>query len=319
MAQPAPNLEALYASGVGVLERAVANKNSRQYKNDKKAGGSGFNEKARADQQARRDREKDGIEKGDPFYVNKRKKENAIRRKNYKKGDLYVNGCLKRKELAAPGSDAAKCAQGLADRGFYVAENFVADDSDEVRRLRAQSLEVTLTGLFQKFDRHGQGADGDGRRNMGFLPNGPVEWVFAFCAATLHRFMDADYIPLLPYILSSDANCEEQAPHADYIRAVSKWGARYPLSFILAIEPGTKFVYWENSTLHHHLEDLRSVKGVKRRVLELKVGDLLIWHGALVHAGAAYRKPNRRLFFYAVPPEIQGILHDGVSPVKAKK
>jgi ectoine hydroxylase-related dioxygenase (phytanoyl-CoA dioxygenase family) len=83
-----------------------------------------------------------------------------------------------------------------------------------------------------------------------------------------------------PVILHSLAGCSQQQWHLDF-KPNSTSGIK-PMSALLALEANTRF---ETQT----------------QTLELDVGDLLVFDGDLVHAGAAYRDDNTRLHAYLYP------------------
>lgn len=94
--------------------------------------------------------------------------------------------------------------------------------------------------------------------------------------------------------IKSRAGCKEQRAHTDYdpkaadFRRSATLG-EHPYSAIFALEKGTSFVvYGPASTATRRT----------RRLVSLERGDLLIFRGDVVHAGAAYRKPNTRVHVY---------------------
>eukprot|EP00899_Mesostigma_viride_P003410 jgi/Mesvir1/1306/Mv20047-RA.1 len=68
--------------------------------------------------------------------------------------------------------------------------------------------------------------------------------------------------------------------------------------------------------LYPGLDNMSSRPDVKKKTLVLEAGDVLVWHGALVHAGAAYKeRDNFRFFFYAPAQGEKGLVKDAVNPV----
>ena len=86
--------------------------------------------------------------------------------------------------------------------------------------------------------------------------------------------------------LHSSAGCAQQAFHTDYEpkRVAAAAGAK-PLGVLAALEAGTRFVTPE-------------------RTYELAPGDIVVFDGDAVHAGAAYASPNTRLHLYVDSPAV---------------
>lgn len=81
-------------------------------------------------------------------------------------------------------------------------------------------------------------------------------------------------------ILSSEPGCKKQAWHTDYdANAVASLRVK-PLGVLLALQDGTRFEEFPNTT---HILDR---------------GDVLIFDGDVVHAGAAYGVGNIRIHAY---------------------
>ena len=86
--------------------------------------------------------------------------------------------------------------------------------------------------------------------------------------------------------LHSSAGCAQQDFHTDYEpKRVAAAGAK-PLGVLAALEVGTRFVTPE-------------------RTYELAPGDVLVFDGDAVHAGAAYARPNTRLHLYVDSPAVR--------------
>lgn len=83
-----------------------------------------------------------------------------------------------------------------------------------------------------------------------------------------------------PVILHSLAGCSQQQWHLDF--QPNPASDTNPMGALLALEANTRFE-------------------TRKRTLELDVGDLLVFDGGLVHAGAAYRDDNTRLHAYLYP------------------
>lgn len=112
------------------------------------------------------------------------------------------------------------------------------------------------------------------------------------------------------YLLYSKPGCGEQAAHADVQPDAS---ADFMVSYILTLENDAQWVSWDHSLVTrsipinddkgvtwHHIQE----RDVKRTVVRMNCGHLLMFHSAHVHAGASYppkKYPNghRRFFFQA--------------------
>lgn len=89
-------------------------------------------------------------------------------------------------------------------------------------------------------------------------------------------------------ILHSTKDCPRQQTHRDYPQ---KWrgggwgsdgGLLFPIGIIVATEDDTAFQICEPG----------------ERTVKLQQGDVLLFHGGLLHAGAEYKKPNTRIHVY---------------------
>lgn len=89
-----------------------------------------------------------------------------------------------------------------------------------------------------------------------------------------------------PVVLHSSAMCEQQQWHYDYNPDVTRTLRVKPLGVILALQDGTKF---ETLTRTH----------------ELSRGDILVFRGDVLHAGAAYEKENTRVHTYLDVPNVK--------------
>lgn len=105
----------------------------------------------------------------------------------------------------------------------------------------------------------------------------------------------ADHIPLsenhiigVCSVLHSDPNCSVQYKHRDF--PVYKFGddhPSFPVGVLIALETGTRLNIYEPEP----------------SVVEMDKGDVLIFHGGLLHAGAAYERSNTRIHMYC---DLQG-------------
>ena len=82
-------------------------------------------------------------------------------------------------------------------------------------------------------------------------------------------------------VLHSRAGCREQPWHTDFDADACARAALKPLGLLWAIEPGTRFL------IHPETH------------IELEMGDVLVFEGGCVHAGAAYPdRANTRVHMY---------------------
>ncbi len=73
-----------------------------------------------------------------------------------------------------------------------------------------------------------------------------------------------------------------------------------PLSVRLGVEPGTRLWIWP-----HGCDTEPAASAAEARApfaLELEVGEMLVWRGDLVHAGASYDRDHVRVHAYVDPP-----------------
>lgn len=95
-------------------------------------------------------------------------------------------------------------------------------------------------------------------------------------------------------ILKSLAGCHEQPAHCDYQRATLNVSDEHmPLAALLAIEPGTMLSVWPKSITGGDMPER-----IERVVLNMDVGDMVVFRGDLVHAGSGYDAENHRLHAY---------------------
>ena len=108
-----------------------------------------------------------------------------------------------------------------------------------------------------------------------------------------------------PVFIMSLPGCLEQPPHCDYNTA--SFGQNIyphgPFGLLLCLDgQGTRFVVWEGShRTIRRAKSRRSTKGisnVRRKVIYLDPGDILIFRGDLVHAGAGFENLNIRVHCY---------------------
>ena len=102
-----------------------------------------------------------------------------------------------------------------------------------------------------------------------------------------------------------NAPLSEQCPHCDYgPELFTVDSGTIPHSALLAIEDDTSLVVWKGShkfmrppMLVNHMYNVKDLG--RGTTILLRKGDVIIWRGDLIHAGARYTESNLRLFVYA--------------------
>ena len=128
----------------------------------------------------------------------------------------------------------------------------------------------------------------------------------------LHEFLDDNYPNLIPndaVIIKSLPGCRQQMPHTDYIPTDELNNASdnfMPLGCIVAVMPMTYLYVWPKSIrlstkTQTVIDKMKPIKPVK---LELQPGDVIIFRGDLVHAGAEYQTHNYRIHTYLDSPKV---------------
>lgn len=109
-------------------------------------------------------------------------------------------------------------------------------------------------------------------------------------------------------ILLSHPNCKEQLPHTDYgeytLRGLLQSGddTRLPLACLVALQDGTAFNVWPFAIKFDFTRN--ASKKYQPIQVVLNAGDMLIFRGDLVHAGAATKTRNVRIHMYM---DVEGI------------
>lgn len=65
-----------------------------------------------------------------------------------------------------------------------------------------------------------------------------------------------------------------------------------PISMLESLQDGGKLPLWPESMFHKEVESANVVE------VPLEQGDIIVFHGLLVHYGAAYKEEHRRVFWY---------------------
>lgn len=116
----------------------------------------------------------------------------------------------------------------------------------------------------------------------------------------VRNHISSDLQPAPWVALHSRPGCQDQAAHCDYElgeELVSASDNEMPLSVIVALMPGTRLNVWPNSLGLVSLSDseIKKVAPIACKVVEMEVGDVLVFRGDFVHAGSGYDTDNYRL------------------------
>eukprot|EP00899_Mesostigma_viride_P013418 jgi/Mesvir1/22077/Mv12732-RA.1 len=161
-------------------------------------------------------------------------------------------------------------------------------------------------GIFQRKSRDGASSAGDHKRHQYEISHevstGEFD-IWRTCHSLVTTFFSSKYLVVNPCFLYSDAGCAQQSAHRDFLSDIHRWRCDFPISALVALEDDTRFVAYESicrgNGINETADDLEG--DVTPREIVLSPGNMLMWHGNLVHAGGAYPLlPNRRLFFSAV-------------------
>jgi hypothetical protein len=109
------------------------------------------------------------------------------------------------------------------------------------------------------------------------------------------------------FLLYSVGGCKQQIPHTDYSPG-EHWkricNENVPLAALTTLSPRSKLVVWPGNIRFAKVPTMQEAK-----VLHYKRGDLVLFRGDLVHAGAAFEKDNFRIHVYldsAAVPRVVG-------------
>lgn len=109
-------------------------------------------------------------------------------------------------------------------------------------------------------------------------------------------------------ILESVRGCQIQAAHTDYVPDTALLDTNddtVPLLAVLAIQGGTRLEVWpESHSLVRRPRLTRHTPKVVRHTVELDAGDVIVFHGDLIHAGSAYMRHNLRIHAYLDHPSV---------------
>jgi ectoine hydroxylase-related dioxygenase (phytanoyl-CoA dioxygenase family) len=109
--------------------------------------------------------------------------------------------------------------------------------------------------------------------------------------------------------LHSRPGCQDQAAHCDYIPSeelTSATDEEMPLSVIVSLMPETRLNVWPNSIrlVSASPDTVEMISPIPCEVIEMGVGDILVFRGDFIHAGSSYTKDNYRLHAFLDSPSV---------------
>jgi ectoine hydroxylase-related dioxygenase (phytanoyl-CoA dioxygenase family) len=112
--------------------------------------------------------------------------------------------------------------------------------------------------------------------------------------------------------LRSKAGCQEQPAHCDYVpdeALLACIPAERPMGVLIALSPGgARLRVWTGSYQMHApdaRQKLQRAPPFPAELLELERGDMVMFRGDLVHAGAGYKEENLRIHAYVDSPGVK--------------
>lgn len=110
-------------------------------------------------------------------------------------------------------------------------------------------------------------------------------------------------------IITSEPGCKRQVAHCDYepTAQLANCPEKYfPCGLLVAVERHTKIVGWPNtirlSTMQRDYAEEIAREPFEAFVVHLDPGDVLVFRGDLIHAGAEYESHNCRIHAYLDTP-----------------
>lgn len=138
----------------------------------------------------------------------------------------------------------------------------------------------------------------DGRRGQINIPRNLMTQAASFLQTRFPNHVQREW-----NILRSKPGCKTQMAHCDYVpdQALAQVNdEETPLGAVIAVMPGSKLRIWSGS--HRLAVTNPEFYGRKKPILpvdlELEPGDIVVFRGDLVHAGASYQEENIRVHVY---------------------
>lgn len=111
-------------------------------------------------------------------------------------------------------------------------------------------------------------------------------------------------------IITSLPGCKRQVAHCDCEptpeQAMTQ-DAHFPCSCLVALEEGTRLYVWPGTIRFSTNPDLadKITKRMPMEIIDLGPGDIVIFRGDLIHAGADYSKTNHRIHLHLDCPVLK--------------
>lgn len=233
---------------------------------------------------------------------------------------------LRSKKRTRPTSEAGtKFHSELYDQGYCVLPSHVVVP-DTVTTICAEKLGSRKASQ-AIFNHNELSRRNDSKRRQTNLPRKSkplrnfVGGIEAYLRQQFPNLTPADWV-----VLTSEPGCQAQAAHTDYVPTTSfLTTGNVPVNVLVALQDGTKLYVWPRS----HTVVLQEVGGdvvegqpIEKKPVFLQKGDLLLFSGLLVHAGAEYPKRNCRLHCYLDaghrPPNRTFLVEKHASPAVQK-
>lgn len=183
--------------------------------------------------------------------------------------------------------------KNLHTRGFVVINSVFSMEKDLLDDIRKSTLKYHT--IFNQ-----KGSNDRKRRQSVFRPSTRrVKRWYMNLTTVLKKLTPTD-----PVVIVSNDGCAKQRPHMDYvkesIRDVSD--DLMPCGVIICLQPMTKLLVWEKSIKMEHEKDGDKISPL---TVIMQPGDVCVFRGDLVHAGADYDTENTRMHLYMDSPAVK--------------
>lgn len=138
----------------------------------------------------------------------------------------------------------------------------------------------------------------DKKRSQGAIQRGQIPELFS-AIVKLVKGLYPSLAPKSLVVLHSEPGCAAQKPHADYDPRdlIGLADDKVPRGMLIAMDDGTSLDIWPGSYMV-------SGNPIKKVNISLSRGDVVVFRGDTVHAGAAYKKENTRVHVFLDNPNI---------------
>ena len=129
---------------------------------------------------------------------------------------------------------------------------------------------------------------------------------------TIQDFLTTHFPNLVPtdwVTIYSNSGCGDQAAHCDYVPdsiLATTPDSHFPLGALVAVMPETRIHVWPGSHRLAYLSTnvLSELPPITRETVSLDPGDILVFRGDLIHAGANYSEENSRVHCFLDSPQV---------------